>query len=87
MTRKRFVKLLMARGFYRNEATAMATEAKLTGMPYAVVYASIEAEDDAMEKIMEAAAVIYKAVEKATNAICAGIRAFSEAFVAAMANE
>lgn len=68
MTRKRFVKLLMADGYSRNEANIVATAARNCGFDYKPAY---KAEID-----FSAAKLSLKNVD--TSAICDVIRNFVE---------
>lgn len=94
MTRKRYIKLLMAEGIKRDNANAMAWKVVRDGRSYAEAYA---VEADYIEKlkaramevlpqltaaITEAAPAILEAAAKAVRALAAGIGAFNEAFAA-----
>lgn len=86
MTRKRFVKLLMAEGYSRNDANDIADEVLEDGFTYAegydhiarmlpLVQAMIPRVTDAIEKVTEAITRVATAAGKAVAA---------EAFSAAM---
>lgn len=81
MTRKRFVKLMMSRGFDRNTANWLAAQARCGGKSYAEVYAAdghyqinnFPQLDISFEQVAEAA-------KRAVAALAAGFAAFSKAF-------
>lgn len=92
MTRKRFVKLLMAAGYDRNEANAIAADARSRGIEYNKVYIAangiltagikwngvdIDAVCDGFRKIVDAA-------QKVAQAVCNAAAAFTKAFLETM---
>lgn len=87
MTRKRFVKLLMAAGYDRNEANDAAEKARRCGMEYSTacnVYRKISAVDitafgDALRNIVDMAAKVVVAFTKAAEAFAKTYRAEMEA--------
>lgn len=84
MTRKRFVKLLMARGYDRNGANNMATLAQAKGYSYEKAYRLATAIPDLVDRIGPAIVNLAETVKKMTTALAAGFSAFGEAFHAAM---
>ena len=86
MTRKRFVKLCMAKGYSRNEANLMASEvigdgteydsAYCEALLYAIVPAAVEAARRAVEKLTEE---IARAIPTICEAIAAAIPQIIEA--------
>lgn len=64
MTRKRFIKLLMAEGYSRNEANTIATDARNCGLDYKTAH---KAESD-----ISAAKLNLKNIN--ISALCDGIR-------------
>lgn len=81
MTRKRFVKLLMAEGYSRNSANTLADDVIADGYSYAEGYAHITRLLPLIEKMVDPLA---DAVEKATEAICRFGNAVSAAASAAV---
>ena len=92
MTRKRFVKLLMADGYSRNEANKLATDVQYCGLSYSTAYRTesdmrgaiikfknigFTAGRDAFRNIAEAAVKVVSAIAKAANA-------FAETYTAEM---
>ena len=82
MTRKRFVKLLMAFGYSRNSANYIATIERHKGCSYSEAY-------DYIAKIHvssgnESLAGLFAKITKIVNAFCEGLKAFNEAFIDAM---
>ena len=72
MTRKRFVKLLMSRGYSRNEANQAALTAISDGHTYEGVYFAVRVNDgdtDAVEAVREACERIAEAAELVSRAI------------------
>lgn len=80
MTRKRFIKLLMAEGYSRNEANTIATDARNCGLDYKTTYKAesaicaaklnlkninISALCDAIGKIVDSAWKVSLAISKA----------------------
>lgn len=95
MTRKRYIKLLMARGTSRNEAQAFAREVVAEGISYQQDYDEIIgfatlfdkseiAYKDAIAAIQrivdEGLPAFIEAVKKMSEAAAAGLKAFTEAF-------
>lgn len=83
MTRKRFVKLLMADGYSRNEANTLAADARSCGLKYSNAYkaesaisaAKLNLKDidfsaicDAIRNLVEFAVDIASAIAKAATA-------------------
>ena len=67
MTRKRFVKLLMARGYDRNTANLMAQKAKSDGVTYADKYFIVRVLDGDGE-VADALAAFTQRIVDAVNA-------------------
>ena len=88
MTRKRFVKLLMAQGYDRNEAEEMALGSRERGMTYAESYKLITNFTSAFSKVMPNIGVMVEqaveAIQRMAGALSEGISAFGNAFNAAM---
>ena len=84
MTRKRFVKLLMARGYSRNGANDMATLARAKGYSYEKTYRLATAIPDLVDRIAPVIANFAESVKKVAAALAAGFSAFGEAYRAAM---
>lgn len=96
MTRKRYKKLLMARGISRNEADACAREIVEDGDSYQADYDRMlaietwmpggnyaemaESVRRACDAIAEAAPGIIEAIARVAEAFVAGVNAFSEVF-------
>ena len=88
MTRKRFVKLLMARGRSRNDATQAALDAVSGGHTYDGAYfavlvndgdpGAVEAVQAACNRIIEAAQAISCAMVEATRKIAEAMPAVGE---------
>lgn len=76
MTRKRFVKLLMAAGYDRNEANANAAYARKSGIEYSdafIVYSKVTSRNisalcNAVRNIADMAAKVASAINKAAAA-------------------
>ena len=87
MTKKRYIKLLMAQGHSRNEANGYAREVADAGgsCSYEEAYALSYALDrtnwiSAAHQLGEVIESITASIIKAVNAAAAGIAAFGEAF-------
>lgn len=85
MTRKRFVKLLMAQGYSRNEANAAARSAR-KGQPYAELYFEAWLRDlqpttwdDLTESLFSAGASAAKAATEAMQRVCEALLRISQA--------
>lgn len=85
MTRKRFVKLLMAKGYDRNEANATAEYARMSGRSYAEAYKVHPASvSNLMDIIGPALHNFGVQLEKMANALSKAVAAFGEAYKDAM---
>ena len=84
MTRKRFVKLLMAKGYSRNSADCIAWEARRKGYSYEKAYHLETAIPDLVDRIAPAIIKLGETVGRMAAALGAGFAAFGEAFHAAM---
>lgn len=85
MTRKRFVKLLMARGRSRNDATQAALDAVSGGHTYDGVYFAVRVNDgdpEAVEAVQEACKRIIEVVTALSCAAVETARKIAEAMPA-----
>lgn len=76
MTRKRFVKLLMGRGYSRNDANLMAQEVVNNELSYEDGYFAAKVNDgdsEAMEKIWEVVGLINEIIPTVVEAVNAAI--------------
>lgn len=87
MTKKRYIKLLMAQGHSRNEANGYALEVAEAGgsRSYEEAYALVYALDrtnwiSAAHQLGEVIESITASMIKVVNAVAAGIAAFGKAF-------
>lgn len=92
MTRKRYIKLLMAKGFSRNEANTAAQMVVEEGDTYLNDYAMFLLHDSApytteLAAITEAMSRITDTIANITRALAAAFRAFGDAYRAAMDGE
>ena len=87
MTRKRFVKLLMAKGYSRNTANGMATLAQAKGYSYEKAYRGETAIPNLVDSLAPAIAAMAETIGKMAAALAAGFSAFGEAYRAAMEAE
>lgn len=76
MTRKRFVKLMMSRGYSRNEAKEVALSVMQSGKSYAEVYLNISS----LYELPESMTVLSERINMAVNVICEGMRKLANAF-------
>lgn len=76
MTRKRFIKLLMAQGYSRNEANTVAAYSRSNRTPYSTAYT---AELDAHTAISKLTATNFDALCNAIGNLADMISRFSEA--------
>lgn len=82
MTRKRFVKLLMGRGYSRDEANSKARAAVSAGVTYGQAYFAVRVEDGDSEALKAVRAVcveIAAAVQSITEAATAATKALTAA--------
>lgn len=88
MTRKRFVKLCMARGYSRNEAQELALDARQKGRSYAEAMGIVDASRVVLPQLAEsvegAIAEIGRVAAAAAEGLAAALEAFSAAFNRAM---
>ena len=92
MTRKRFVKLLMAAGYDRNEANTAAADSRRRGIEYstavipakAVLSTGIKLNDANIDAVCDAIQKIADAAQKVALAIGKAIAAFAETYTAEM---
>lgn len=87
MTRKRFIRLMMAEGFSRNEADAWARDIARTGGTYAGAYERYNASSYDLDDISKALREVAKAAALVTAALTAGFAAFNKAYREAMEAE
>lgn len=87
MTRKRFVKLLMAKGFDRNCAKDMAMVAQKKGYSYEKAYRMATGIPDLVDNLTPAIVNLAETVSKLATALGAGFAAFAEAYTASMKQE
>lgn len=81
MTKKRFVKLTMSRGYDRNTALILAQEVREMGYSYDMAYRvllSPELLRKIADKIQKWTDEIANVVSKMSEAVCNGIQAFIE---------
>lgn len=92
MTRKRFVKLLMADGYSRNQANKIAIDARNCGMEYktaykaesAVMAAQLDLKNIDLSAMCDAIRNIVESVQKAASAIVKAAAAFAKTYREAM---
>lgn len=92
MTRKRFVKLLMAAGYDRNEANAAAAAARSRGVGYstaciastAILSIGNKLNTINIDAVCDAIRAVAVAAQQVASAICKAMTAFAEAYTAAM---
>jgi hypothetical protein len=86
MTRKRYIKLMMAEGWDRNTATSFAEQAREDGKSYAADYALHNMARNLLnsDTLRDAMGRVVEVVGRMCNAICAGVAAFSKAYTEAM---
>lgn len=82
MTRKRFVKLLMSRGYSRNEANSKAQAAVSAGVTYDRGYFAVQIEagdSDALEAVQAVCERLAEAIRSVAEAATAAARALATA--------
>ena len=82
MTRKRFVKLVMGRGYSRDEANSKARAAVSAGVTYEQAYFAVRCEDgdsEALEAVQAVCERIAAAVQSITEAAMAAAQAITAA--------
>lgn len=82
MTRKRFVKLLMARGRSRNEANQAALAAVCDGHTYDGIYFAVRVNDgdtEAVEAVRAACTRMAEVFTEWTNAMCEAVEKITAA--------
>lgn len=88
MTRKRFVKLLMAEGYSRNSANKIAQDVLADGMTYAEgfdqVTRMLPVIQEALQRMSEAIQPVVDAIWKTSCALVEAVKAFSDTFLAEM---
>ena len=86
MTRKRFIKLLMSRGYSRNEATTVALRAIRNGRTYDIAYFAVRVEDGDSEALEAVQALCYRiaaVLRSVADAAVKIIQSFSACLTAA----
>lgn len=83
MTRKRFVKLCMARGYSRNEAQELALDARQKGRSYAEAMGIVDASRVVFPQLAESLAGTIAEIGRVAAAVAEGLAAAAEAFFAA----
>lgn len=89
MTRKRYIKLMMAEGWDRNTANAFAEQVQADGISYAEDYADHERlfrriDFDALCAAMKN---VTDTIWRVGKALCSAIDAFGKAYTEAMSKE
>lgn len=92
MTRKRFVKMLMAEGYSRNEANIVATAARNSGIDYKLAYkaerdlsaAKLSLKNVDISAICYAIGKIAEAAIKVASAMAKAVAAFAETYTKEM---
>lgn len=83
MTRKRFVKLCMARGYSRNEAQELALDARQKGRSYAEAMGIVDALSVVLPQLEQSFAGAIADIGRWAAAVAEGFAAALEAFSAA----
>ena len=90
MTRKRFVKLLMADGWSRNGANAVAQIARAKGVSYQTAISAASCPDQTVKEFTEVLQTIVNSlceqISHVSEALSKAITAFCEAFIQEMQN-
>lgn len=86
MTRKRYIKLMMSKGYSRNEANNAASKIQAEGGSYAddamQVCISAAQNEDVMRSVCKTVDALVAAAIKLAEAVAAGAAAFSAAYKA-----
>lgn len=80
MTRKKFVKLLMAKGYSRNDANSVAASVQERRLTYDAAYGIYCVFPDAAAMMQEAFEKLAKTVQKMVSAFFDAAAAFNDAF-------
>ena len=80
MTQKRFIKLVMSKGFDRNEANRYAQRANAAGIPYSAAFSGLMLEFYAADALVDGIRKLVKTASRAARGIAAGFAAFAEAY-------
>lgn len=83
MTRKRFIKLLMSKGYSRNMAQSKALLSWGTGKPYKESFEAIEGKKICIDTFKGVTDVL-EFVGKVSEALSEGLKAFSRAYTTHM---
>ena len=88
MTRKRFIKLLMSKGYDRNGANNIVAIARDKNINYAAAYKAVicgkELTDAMIPAIVQTCEKVITAIGCICKAVAAGVAAFSKAYTEAM---
>lgn len=87
MTRKRFIKLLMSKGYSRNDAAEMAAEVPGSGQSYLEAYIRADIYNRLVNVLPGMGEAVQRATEalaKIVQAFAAGMDAFGKAYREAM---
>ena len=88
MTRKRFIKLLMAEGYSRNSANKIAEDVRNDGMTYAEGFDQatkmLPVIQDTLQRMMDAIQPVVDAIWRVSCALGEAVKAFHDTFQAAM---
>ena len=87
MTRKRFVKLMMAEGYSRNSANALAWQVAKKGISYQKGYQAATAWSRLTKKLKEALVPVTEAARKMSQAFAEVLRAAQPAYTLGKALE
>lgn len=86
MTRKKFIKKLMAEGFSRNEANKIAIKGRESGLPYKKYY-EYECSWLRISAAMKRVGTSFKNASKAMNLMNSSMISFNEAMCAIATKE
>lgn len=87
MTRKRFIKLMMAKGYSRNSANRIAVTAQEKGATYAEMHEAAITFNRIVDAIMPAITKVAKTVGTMVKAAAEAVAAFAKTFQEAMVEE
>lgn len=89
MTRKRYIKLMMASGWDRNEATSFAEQTREDGISYAEDYAAHKRICDRIniDALIDAIGQVADTIHRVSKALCAAVAAFGKVYTEAMSAE
>lgn len=86
MKQKRFRKMLMSKGYGRNEVDVIVKNAIQLKKPYAEIYKALELQEKAINIVFDAGAFqeAIKQLNKVAQACGKALRAFADTFTEAM---